>query len=213
MTYYSQIGQDKYVYENVYKSNKKDGYFLDIGAYDGVTFSNTLFFEQLGWKGCCVEPASEPFQKLKAARKCVCLEYPIWSKSGEIDFIEISSECEDKEAPMLSGIKKAMDPRHISRIDLQTKGIGQSVKRLKAITINQLLIGCGVSVIDYMSIDTEGSEREIIHGIDFDSWRINVISVENNFNDQELRDYLKNKGYEFIQLEWDDIFVRKELWE
>ena len=49
MNYYSQFQQDKFVYEN-YFTNKVDGYFVDIGAADGIKFSNSKFFEELGWK-------------------------------------------------------------------------------------------------------------------------------------------------------------------
>jgi hypothetical protein len=50
MQKYSQYGQDTFVYENFFK-NKNDGFFVDIGAYDGVSLSNTLSLEELGWSG------------------------------------------------------------------------------------------------------------------------------------------------------------------
>ena len=53
MNYYSQFEQDKFVYENFFQG-KTDGYFVDIGAHDGTTFSNSRFFEELGWTGVCV---------------------------------------------------------------------------------------------------------------------------------------------------------------
>ena len=56
MKFYSQCGQDKWAYENLFK-NKNDGFFIEIGADDGIHFSNTKFFEDLGWNGICIEPS------------------------------------------------------------------------------------------------------------------------------------------------------------
>ena len=62
MKYYSQFEQDKFIYEN-YFINKTKGYFVDIGAHDGITFSNSKFFEELGWDGVCIEPNPKIFEK------------------------------------------------------------------------------------------------------------------------------------------------------
>ena len=56
----SQLGQDKYLFENFLKH--KNGFFVDVGAHDGVFLSNTFFFEnELNWSGVCVEPSSLNF--------------------------------------------------------------------------------------------------------------------------------------------------------
>src|SRR5262249_56743026 len=57
MQSFSQLGQDIFVYNTFFRERRTKGYFVDIGAYDGVTFSNSLFFERhLGWQGVCIEP-------------------------------------------------------------------------------------------------------------------------------------------------------------
>lgn len=53
MEYYSQVGQDRWVI-NYFGENYK-GFFIDIGAYDGISISNTYALEKLGWKGICVD--------------------------------------------------------------------------------------------------------------------------------------------------------------
>ena len=63
MKFYSQFEQDKFVYENFF-INKNKGYFVDIGAHDGVTFSNSKFFEELEWDGVCIEPNPKVFSIL-----------------------------------------------------------------------------------------------------------------------------------------------------
>ena len=61
---FSQFNQDKFIFENFFPV-KSDGVFVDIGAHDGITLSNTWFFENyLGWTGYCFEPNPSLFAKL-----------------------------------------------------------------------------------------------------------------------------------------------------
>ena len=68
MNYYSQFGQDKYLNENFFH-NKSNGTYVDIGAHDGITGSNTYFFDLLGWEGICFEPLPEIYNQLVINRK------------------------------------------------------------------------------------------------------------------------------------------------
>ena len=68
-TFYSQFGQDAFVFKEFFE-NKQNGIFIDIGAHDGESFSNSKFFEKtLNWKGICIEPIPEVFQELKKKSK------------------------------------------------------------------------------------------------------------------------------------------------
>src|SRR5947207_13570279 len=81
--FYSQVGQDRFLLENFFRG-KRGGVFLDIGAYDGETLSNTLFFEKtMGWTGLCVEPLPAAFAKLRATRKAVCENISVADFEGE----------------------------------------------------------------------------------------------------------------------------------
>ncbi len=101
MQYYSQFGQDKFLHEKFF-NYVKDGYFIDIGAHNGETGSNTLFFETLGWNGICIEPNPEQFDALILKRKCKCLKYAISDKNEISQFFQIK---EGKDSPtMLSGL-------------------------------------------------------------------------------------------------------------
>ena len=96
--YHSQFKQDQFINENFFK-NKINGFFVDIGAHDGKTFSNSLFFEGLGWNGVCVEPNPKIFKSLKNNRKCKCFEVAISDKIGKSSFFQITSDID-----MLSGL-------------------------------------------------------------------------------------------------------------
>ena len=89
LKYYSQFGQDKFCYENFF-INKEDGFFLEIGALDGIKFSNTYFFEKRGWKGICVEPSPKKFSLLEKNRNCICEQLAVSDVSGEkFSFMDI----------------------------------------------------------------------------------------------------------------------------
>src|SRR5580700_5035187 len=72
-TYHGQFRQDKFINDHFFK-NRKNGTFIDIGAFDGVSLSNTCFFEkELDWSGICIEPIPEIYEQLKANRNCTCI--------------------------------------------------------------------------------------------------------------------------------------------
>ena len=98
MQYYSQYGQDKFLFENFF-INKKEGFFLDIGAHDGVNGNNTFLFEKIGWSGVCIEPIPSVFEKLKKNRKCLLVNSAISNNNGEDDFLILEGYTE-----MLSGL-------------------------------------------------------------------------------------------------------------
>lgn len=207
-TYYSQIGQDKYVNDTIFK-NKKDGFFVDIGAFDGVDGSNSYFFEKtLGWKGICVEPNAGPYEKLNSVRKSINLNICIGEK-GEKDFLKITGP-----DVMLSGLVDSYDKRHHDLINLVKDGAGDQhdIVKVRVEPLMDVLKQYNVKHIDFLSLDTEGGELEILKSIDFNAVTIDVITVENNYTDMAIRRFMALKGYDFVQrLVVDDVFKKRGL--
>jgi FkbM family methyltransferase len=203
--FYSQVGQDRQLYERFFK-DRRGGVFVDVGAYDGVTFSNTLFFERfMGWTGLCVEPLAGAFAKLAAARTAHCEQVCVSDFEGEADFVE----CDAAEAgQMLSGLAADMDPRQTELMRIvatRTTTVRVSVTRLAA-----LLDKHGLFDIDYCSIDTEGSEMRILADLDFGRYRINLLTVENNYDDPGMIELMRAKGYDCLaRLRQDYVFKRR----
>lgn len=198
----SQNGQDKYLIEEIFKS-KKDGFFVEIGANDGVKFSNTKTMEDMGWNGICIEPLPESFEKLKINRKCTVYNVAICNKTGKISFLDITGYAE-----MLSGIIESYNPKHLDRIEneIRTKGGEKKVIEVDSFKFSDLI---KEKDIDYVSIDTEGSELEVLKSIDFDKHNIHCISVENNYKDFTIRDFLIDKGYKLVKtMGEDDIYIK-----
>jgi hypothetical protein len=83
MQFYSQVGQDRFLFENFFYGHR-GGTFVDVGAYDGEKFSNTLFFERhLGWARLCIEPLPSAFAKLTEKRKVICKQVCVSDFEGE----------------------------------------------------------------------------------------------------------------------------------
>ena len=86
--YYAANNIDKIVRENFF-SNKTDGFFLDIGAFDGTSINNTLHFEESGWNGICFEPFPEIYKELSKNRKCKTINKALSNKTETRKFFKI----------------------------------------------------------------------------------------------------------------------------
>ena len=192
--FYSQYKQDQYVYENCFK-DKKNGVFVDIGAHDGITLSNTYFFEQtMRWTGICVEPIPEVYNRLKDNRHCLCVQGCIFDNQESVPFLKISGWAE-----MLSGIVENYDPQHVKRIqrEIELNGGQSEIIYVKCYNLTELLLDNRIQHVDYLSIDTEGGELGILQSIDFSRIDIDVIEVENNYHGP-FQAFLEPLGYRKI---------------
>lgn len=206
--YYSQYGQDKLLH-NLFFKGKKKGVFLDIGAHDGVSFSNTYFFERyLGWKGICIEPNPEVFQRLKKNRTCTNLNLCVHNKEGMVTFTRIKGYGE-----MLSGISNQYDPRHAQRINetIQKYGGEREEIPVRSSTPLAIIHEYKLDHIDLMNIDTEGNEWPILESFPFDEVQPQIVLVENNYKDDQIRTFLASKGYRWLLNQGDDVFHFGEL--
>jgi FkbM family methyltransferase len=207
MQYYSQAGQDRYLNEIIFKG-KKGGFFVDIGAHDGIQYSNTYFFERYkNWNGICVEPLPDIFQELRKNRKCICIEGAISKEHGTQEFL-----CLQGYSEMLSGLVEEFDARHIERImhELHVYGGNSHLIQVKTFPLQSVFDNYGITHVNFCSIDTEGSELAVLKSIDFSKVRINCIIAENNHNETTITEYLQTVGYILIErLDFDDVFIRK----
>lgn len=204
--FYSQYEQDKYLEENIFKSYK-NGFFVDVGAHDGISINNTLFFEKNNnWTGINIEPIKTVFDKLIINRpNNVNLNYAICNNEGQSDFL-----CNTGYTEMISGLKQTFDNRHLHRLQKENKMKGSSTKIIKVYTkkLETIFNENNISHINYLSIDVEGAEFEVIKSINFDKVFIDVIGFENNYNDVSIPiiEYLQCKNYRVIHKN-KDIFM------
>jgi len=208
MEFKSQHKQDEFIIN--YFKGKKDGIFLDVGAHDGETLSNTYVLEkEFGWSGMCFEPMAHEFEKLNESRNSINYNCALYSTNGTETFTMLDY---DGYPDMLSGISKDITINHMGNILSEQKAIGGKLKYIKVKTriLSEILEEHGLYKIDFMSIDTEGSELKILQSIDYDIFNIEVIICENGPGIPEIRDFMKTVGYTFHKrLGIDDVFVKK----
>ena len=206
MESYSQHGQDVFVYETFFRNSGRKGCFVDVGAYDGVTLSNTLLFErELGWLGVCVEPLPSAFDKLQASRSAVCVNCAVADAEGFADFVDVDIP---KFGKMYSGLRDEYDLRQIEF--METYASEAKLLRVPTRRLASILDENGIGAIDYMSIDTEGNELKILRSIDLTARDIRVLSVENNFQDRAIPDYLATFDYRLVKVfgGFDDLYAK-----
>ena len=200
----AETGQDEFVAEHF--GWKRGGTFVDVGAYDGEYLSNSCSLERhLGWVGVCVEPLPWASIAGRGNRRAHWVEAAAFSSDGMAEF------CTDG---VLSGV-----PEHIDRWPevLSKPRITVRTRTLTSI-LDEWRLGAGPALrhFDYLSIDTEGSELEVLHGIDFDRYSFGFVSIEHNEMEPrraEMRRYLEARGYSFLRANhWDDDYVRARLY-
>lgn len=206
--YYSQYQQDEILNRDVFR-NARNGIFLDIGAFDGINLSNTYFYEkELGWRGVCIEPTPETYAKLAQNRKCVCIQGGVAAVDGEREFV-----C-GAGVEVLAGFSSNMTAEHRERLrnEASTLQSQEKVIKVQCYNINNLCQKLGMQHINYCSIDTEGSEMEILESINFDQLKIDVLTVENTYHGQRMRDFMSFKNFHFAgRLTIDDVFIRRDI--
>lgn len=195
--YYSQYGQDKWVIEELIP-NKKNGVFVDIGAHDGIAYSNTYVLEnKYNWNGLAVEPIPDVYRKLKSTRQCNTLNACVAEKTGKRKF-RINTGYNE----MLSGLVNEYHSEHLERIGEDKY---QEIE-VDCISFNDLLKEYKINTVDYLNIDVEGAEFSILSNINFNLFNIRVIGVENNYADFRIPKLLVKNGYEMHSIIGDDEF-------
>lgn len=181
---------------------KRNGYFVEFGATDGETLSNTYLLEkQFGWTGILAEPGLEWQSKLQANRNVTISDKAVWSESGKtFEFLENS------ELSTLLEFKNS--DQHIRK--------GRTYE-VSTTSLNDLLDSNNApSYIDFLSVDTEGSELEVLSAFDFSRYKFGFICVEHNYTTarQKILQLMESSGYRRVLedvSEWDDWFVPTEI--
>jgi len=203
---YSQIGQDLAVLE--FYNHKTDGYFIEIGASNGIVFSNTYLLEtKYNWKGICAEPIPKQFKELiKNRPNSICSDKALYNKSELTIQFDIAGGCD-----LISGISEHVTGKWKTKVDSNKITID-----VETITLNDLLDSANApTFIDYLSLDTEGTELEILKSVDFNKYKFGLIDVEHNHIEPkrtEIKEYLLSNGYVYLrQNKWDDCYKHSSL--
>lgn len=204
---YSQHGQDMFVLN--YFDEMRDGYFVDLGASNPHTLSNTFMLESVyGWDGILVDGNERFVNLLKEHRSASHIRHaaigPVVGK--EIEFVN---------AGMLGGINELFPndnerPVHKKLNARRNEAVddGKTVI-MTTVSLTDILIECNAPrTIHYMSIDLEGAEIDIVKSFNFNNYDIRVISIEHNFRSDLLIKTMSGYGYHHTKLKGDILFYK-----
>jgi FkbM family methyltransferase len=177
------------------------GFYIDIGAHDPLIGSVTQHFFLSGWRGLNIEPLPKFFQRLVAARPGdINLNVAVSEDSGILDLIV------DHTEPGLSTMTQeladeyARSGHNLERIKVPTRPLVDIVREY-----------CADRTIDFLKIDAEGHELEILRGIDLAVWRPRVILIEAGYNPEAWAPIVVNAGYVLAGSDlWNRYYVRGE---
>ncbi len=181
----SQFRQDLFALSEL--NFKKNGFFVEFGSCDGLNNSNSYLLENFfNWDGILAEPAIYWHNKLQENRSVNIETKCVWKSSDdELLFNEPSTR---KQTASIDDFCKANKEyiKETKKYKVQTISLFDLLEKYQA-----------PKTIDYLSIDTEGSEYEILKAFDFDKYKFRVITCEHNFSPirEKIYDLLMNKGY------------------
>lgn len=216
----SQMNQDIILDEQLFRG-KENGIFVEIGALDGISGSNTYFFEkERNWSGILIEPNPIEFKKLLECKRPLSKKEncAIFNEEKDINFLSIEGPCN-----VLSGIIDFYDQRHIDRINRELKMYEnypfghelfsrKETIKVKGTMLQTLLDKHEITHIDLLSIDVEGAELQVLESIDYTKTSIDCILLENNYGIDKEFNFLLSKGFKLLRnIEWDVVFIKNNF--
>lgn len=198
-TFYAELGQDAFVLEML--KEKRCGYFVEFGAMTGKMYSNTYILEkEFDWQGIVSEPNPRFHKELFENRSCIIDNRAVYNKTGaQVNFV-----CREHGYSGLTDSKQKYD--------------GHEIIQVESVTLSDLLSAHDPpDNIDYISIDTEGTELEILQTFDFSKYRVSVWTIEHNYHEDRrlsIQRIMAENGYVHVkadQSRYDDWFVDKNL--
>ncbi|XP_066939145.1 uncharacterized protein [Macrobrachium rosenbergii] len=197
--YFSQYNQSMYLTEELLKG-MRGGTFVELGALDGETHSNTVFLErELGWTGLLIEPLPEGFRNLT-------------TKGRKAYSINAGAALTNRSA--IENFKvydyKSLGLSHIANKTSETIAI-------KTFPLYTMLLALNITFIDFLSLDVEGDELKVLQTVPWDKVQVRVMCVEINHVEggaPAVIDYMEKQGYILVSLRYIDAwFAKKELLE
>ena len=165
----------------------RSGYFVEFGALNGREFSNTYLLEKLGWDGIVAEPHPSYEERVKNVRNCHFSTLCVFDVTGDtVKFRTVVGR------PAMSGIAQTQLNDSKARLRENYREID-----IKTITLDDLLDQYSApDVVDFISVDTEGSELRILNAFDFARRHVKSFCIEHNYEQrEELADLMTRNGY------------------
>ncbi len=189
------------------------GYFVEIGCWDGELISQTAVLERAGWRGICVDPFPKNFEK----RSCKLVKKAVSKDGLPREFVSVSIDRRyGGDVSYFSGFKDTIG-KNAGIMELITNHCDHKTVIVETTTPNDLFHDQNVpEFIEFLSVDTEGSELEIFESIDFGKYKFGVIDFEHNEDEHSknaIGKILSNNGYVLYKgLRINDVYINHKLW-
>ncbi|WP_228385084.1 FkbM family methyltransferase [Polynucleobacter wuianus] len=195
--------------------NYDNGYFIELGANDGVHQSNTLYYEKYrGWGGILVEPTLHNYLLCRQNRSAknkffcnACTSFEYEEKFVEIIYSNLMSIPLGLETDIVDPTGHAKEGKQFLQSFEENVSFGAVAK-----TLNQIMLDAQApKMIDFLSLDVEGAEIEVLKGIDHHQYKFKFMCIESRSFDR-LNEYLTSNGYVFVEglSHWDYLFALKK---
>lgn len=203
--FFSQSGQDAFLDEHVFRG-KRGGVFVDLGGFDGLTGSNSLFFELMrGWSGLLVEPAQAPRARAAEFRRCPCLPIAVGPSAGEAEFLEI-----EEGYRQMSGLIQYYGDGVLAQIE-SAPGHAARRRPVRMRSLAQILDSHHIREIDFVSLDVAGAELAVLQSFPFNEYAVRAWAIDATRHGEAILRLMKAQNYRRLEaLGPDDIYVRVE---
>ena len=219
MTYYSQAGEDQYIQERLLSIvSPKSRNYIEIGALDGVKYSNTKYLEEsLGWSGILIEPNPVSFDRLKLNRpQNTLVSSLISNQRNELEY----SYYENENMAAVSGATSTLTDKnkavfYENKDDWYQKCREKYLRKtlLKPTTLDSVIEASSIKEFGFCSIDVEGHELQVLQSFSFNV-DVSILLIEKNPNDNEIAELLKAKHYiYFDSVSHNDVYLSRDYYE
>jgi FkbM family methyltransferase len=196
--FYGQFAQDLWITRGI-APGKRNGYYVDVGSADGEYISNTKLLDDAGWKGVCIDP----FPKNMSHRTCRVFRQPVFSESGK--------HVKFRAAGELGGIEQDLNLHKDEK-----KVADAPLVEFVTATLDEVLAQAHApNYIDYINLDVEGAEYDVLRGFSLDRYQFGSMTVEHNYEPakrEAIHKLLASKGYVRVRSwEVDDWYVHPDL--
>jgi FkbM family methyltransferase len=172
--------------------------------------SNTRLFETLGWHGICVEPDAQAFQSLRQNRQCVCLNCACSDHEGTVDFFTQPGR------PM-----GTTNPDAVRKLEAGWKFAPAPAESIPCKTVNRILEEAGFQQLDFVSIDVDGAEVQVLRGFDLGRFSPKLICIETALKQvqagkwprdhvDEIDRIIRSYGYHLLKIHGPNSFYSKD---
>jgi len=193
-------------------NNKKNGFFIEAGAWDGEQLSNTIYMETaLGWTGLLVEPNAAVYEQLVSKQRNSfsingCLSPTRHAQRVKFDTADVFGAIDDGDQK-----KKQERSQVAGHAKYQRKGITREVTTVQCYPLHSLLLAVGNPRVDFFSLDIEGAEMDVLRTIPFNEVDIKVFLIETNkINITEMNQFMASVGYDSTRVPpYDNMYVKR----